>query len=87
MKGERFSKVFQGLPRTDESVTKWTERELETERERQREKETERVRQTQTETDRESERGGGDIWREIEKKCRILIVLVDHKVHTPDNYQ
>ena len=58
MKGERFSKVFQGLPRTDKSLTMWTERELETERERQREKEIERDRQTQTETDKESEREG-----------------------------
>ena len=52
MKGERFSKVFQGLPRTDKSLTMWTERELETERERKREKEIARDRQTQT--DRES---------------------------------
>ena len=57
MKGERFSKVFQGLPRTDKSLTMWTERELETERERQREKEIETDRHRQRQIERVRERG------------------------------
>ena len=66
MKGERFSKVFQGLPRTDKSLTMWTERELETERERQRE--TDRDRQRQIERLRER---GRYMERDLEEMSNI----------------